>query len=1660
MRVSTRRRPNKVLTGAVAATTALLGAVGLVSVPAVSAAPVDEPAAPVSTVLTTEQALAQAQRTGKAVDVVGATNATDLVTANPDGTLTLTRSAVPVRKRVGDDWKSLDTALTRTAEGAVRPAVTTNTITFSGGGSGPLATMANGGRSLALTAPMPLPAPTLSGDTATYANVLTDVDLQVTADAQGGFRQVFVVRTAAAAADPALKQLALNTTANGVTLAADDAGNLTATDRTGRPVFTAPTPLMWDSATTQTTTTASAGTKGATPSPSPSGKTNAAMASASSARGPGQGAHTAKVAATVRANTIILSPDTELLSAVDTVYPLFIDPSWSSSGSSSKGWATVGKPYPTTNYWMNTPDPQGRMQVGNSGPMWSHTLINFPINTTALAGATINEATFKITETYSYSCKKTQVNVYAPSTTLSQSNATWNYWDGVDLGTAVANQTVAHGYNSTCPQDGVSFNVLSAIKSAVSGNRKTQTFVMTGVNESSDLESWKKFLETSPTLTITYNHTPNTPSGLHTSPATSCTAATPTALGDGPVSLYAPISDPDGGSLGIAFKLWKTSDTNQAPVASSNPASLTYTSGTTAVLNVAQATLKAAAGNAVTRFSWKVQVTDTLATSNWSTTCNFDFDPTRAGAPTVPTPGEDTTTIGTPATITVNPPTSGTIPTSYTYQLNGGAPGRVTATASGVASIAVTPTRRTNTLTVTSLSPAGNFGDTATITFNSRPSGAALDGDLNGDNVADLLLAGSANGLPPGAWLATGKTTGALATNASNFGADGLLGTRNPADFDGAQISTGRFTGNGLQGVLAYYPTGPRAGSGAYLTGSGDGSAMQTAQNGANIRPGDLLDDNNLNPTQLVSAGDASGQHLAWADLLSITGDSDHGYYLNYYASGDGTANYQWPITLATGTPTGGTDWNNWTITSAETPTGTALFLWNKSTGALFLWQRLAFDGIDFTYTQTQLATGWNTSASLVLRAADINRDGNPDLWTVGAGGRVTAYLTGNLTTTPTITAQPTQTLVTSAHTWPLNDGFGNTVATTAADTTGGAPLTVSGRPIWHDGDLHSPDLLMNTSANGTSPDGTRTDVLTSNSTLIDTTKSFSIAVWVKPTAAGGVIVSEDGAHSSRFILWDNADDNTWRFGMANSDNTGWVYDQAVAPAGAQLGVWTHLAAVFNASTHTMSLYVSGTLADTAYHDPAGTWPAGGKFVIGRYLNNSAPSSYYSGQISNVQTWNAALTPTELGATNTQHALAGEWKFDNATGGTTDTSGSYRNLTLVDGATTTGAGKYGQALTVNGTNYATAPNTVNSSIGYTICAWAKHTNSDLRWHAIFSQEATRSSGLYLRTNGAGAWEFVIATSDSQYAAVAAPGTATPDVWTHLCGVWDPGTTQMMLFVNGTLVNRQLFTGGVTTLGPLRIGSYKYLDSNAGFFPGTIDDVRAYDGPITDTDEINDIMNGFSSTAPGVQHALAGEWKFDNATGGTTDTSGSYRNLTLYGTANTGNGGKYGEGLTLDGASYATAPNTLNSTIGYTICAWAKLDNSDPRWHAIFSQEATRSSGLYLRTNGAGAWEFVIATSDSAYAAVAAPGTAAANTWTHLCGVWDPKNTKMTLFLNGTQAATGTLAGGVAATGPIRIGSYKYLDNNAGFFPGTIDDVRAYVGPITDTNQIRTIMNGG
>ncbi|WFE93194.1 LamG-like jellyroll fold domain-containing protein [Micromonospora sp. WMMD987] len=313
------------------------------------------------------------------------------------------------------------------------------------------------------------------------------------------------------------------------------------------------------------------------------------------------------------------------------------------------------------------------------------------------------------------------------------------------------------------------------------------------------------------------------------------------------------------------------------------------------------------------------------------------------------------------------------------------------------------------------------------------------------------------------------------------------------------------------------------------------------------------------------------------------------------------------------------------------------MFLWNRSTGALHLWSDLTFDldTAQLTYVSRTLATAdWNKGTALVLRAADINGDGNPDLWTTGASSAVTAWLVRTSPNPTPIEAQPTQTLITSQHTWLFDEGTDGAIPG-ATDSSGGKSLTATATgAVSRSGDMFSPSLMLNMDSATAAPNTALQGELFRNEPLIDTTKSFSLSVWVKPTTAGGVIVSEDGANTSRFILWNNTSDNTWRFGLGNADS-GWSYTQVVTPAGTALGVWTHLVATYNAETRAISLYVNGVLKGSTAFTATPSWPGTGKFVVGRYKYQAAPTAYYAGKISNLQVWKRALTPTQAGASNT-----------------------------------------------------------------------------------------------------------------------------------------------------------------------------------------------------------------------------------------------------------------------------------------------------------------------------------------------------------------------------------------------------------------------------------------
>lgn len=325
----------------------------------------DDAAVPLSEA---EQALEQAQDSGQQVEVVGQRTESTTTYANPDGfSFTLDQSTTPVRvKRPGGAWVTPDATLQLQPDGTVSPVATVVDLRFSGGGSTqPLVSIGRGGRSLAFTWPGALPVPTLDGDSAVYAEVLPGVDLRMTASVEG-YREVLVVKTPAAAADPKVRQIRFGMSAEGLSVRSTAGGGLSAVAPNGQDLFTSPPALMWDStgdtgeqgptATDQATRAATA--DATEPSADP------ATDAPDGATGPAPGANVATAPGAVDGDSLTLVPDAGLLSTTDTAsYPLFIDPDVAVNSGTAEHTLLRSDGYTSYN-WSNGTNGEGDGHCG------------------------------------------------------------------------------------------------------------------------------------------------------------------------------------------------------------------------------------------------------------------------------------------------------------------------------------------------------------------------------------------------------------------------------------------------------------------------------------------------------------------------------------------------------------------------------------------------------------------------------------------------------------------------------------------------------------------------------------------------------------------------------------------------------------------------------------------------------------------------------------------------------------------------------------------------------------------------------------------------------------------------------------------------------------------------------------------------------------------------------------------------------------------------------------------------------------------------------------------------------------------------------------------------------------------------------------------------
>lgn len=461
-------------------------------------------------------AVLAAHAEGHQVEITNARSETTTTYANPDGTLTTTIAATPIRVRKSTGWTPVDTSLS-VQNGRLMPAAVPYSASLSNGGTGLLlSSQGTNGEAFGLVWPSSLPTPDVSGSVATYHNVADGVDLVVSAQSTG-FDVAFSLTKRPSAA-PTL-QLPLKLTH--LTAAMDSMGNFNAKDSAGTTVVHSPVPQMWDA--------------------NSNGNDLASVHEvATSLDASGSG-------------TVNLKPSWSYLSDPNTTYPVTIDPTY----GLSMYWDTwISQQYPDANY-----DASQWFRLGG-GLTASRSLLKFGFPT-SLMGTHILSATLGVYNDTAQTCTAEPVNVRIINQSWNPSTVTWNNQPA--LTQLNYDQTsFSHGY-SGCSADWQTIPVTDIVTKWAAQTVANNGIELRAGDETNSLQ-YKTFRSSdyqntatyTPTLSVHYNSITSTPAGRSVSSCAAVCAAngSTNALTNSVTPLLtAESNDPDGGQLRFDYEV-------------------------------------------------------------------------------------------------------------------------------------------------------------------------------------------------------------------------------------------------------------------------------------------------------------------------------------------------------------------------------------------------------------------------------------------------------------------------------------------------------------------------------------------------------------------------------------------------------------------------------------------------------------------------------------------------------------------------------------------------------------------------------------------------------------------------------------------------------------------------------------------------------------------------------------------------------------------------------------------------------------------------------------------------------------------------------------------------------------------------------------------------
>ncbi|WP_307666587.1 LamG domain-containing protein [Streptomyces sp. V2I9] len=385
--------------------------------------------------------------------------------------------------------------------------------------------------------------------------------------------------------------------------------------------------------------------------------------------------------------------------------------------------------------------------------------------------------------------------------------------------------------------------------------------------------------------------------------------------------------------------------------------------------------------------------------------------------------------------------------------------------------------------------------------------------------------------------------------------------------------------------------------------------------------------------------------------------------------------------------------------------------------------------------------------------------------------------------------------------------------------------------------------------------DGTPGAYLDAGDTVLDTSKSFSVSAWVRPTSLDRdmTVVSQDGTGEPGFTLGYDATAGTWAFSVPvnDIDSLGsWkAVSTGVTPVKDQ---WILLTGVYDAQKSELRLYLNKDSKGTALR--RSMWRSYGPLQIGRSTAKSGYRDNFVGDLAEVRVFDRVLPQTQVAELMTvKPERKGYWQLDAANGTTTAETGGGQALTLAgdasiyrpadplfDTAALVGDGN----LVLDGTgdyaSTATAP--VSGGGSFTLSARAQLTSLDpQKAQTVFSIPGRNTNRVNVRYQPAvdadtpAMWTLAVAQTDTAGPVVKIfnDNQALPSpegAGQHLAVVYDAFANEIRLYVEGQLASsaRGVENTLWTTTSGLQVGR-SIFSNETEYFAGAIDEVRAYDG---------------------------------------------------------------------------------------------------------------------------------------------------------------------------------------------------------------------------------------